>query len=253
MGFYDVRCGVSGLSTRAARVRLILLRQEPAGLVPVALPVTGTYDRLGCIDNIQPSWNADLLLLGLQSLIHDGAITIHWETFSYRPQPLKTLEQVLSPIERGCTMDMTTVTCEGRPLRFMLVIERVYDAVVATVTGNRTARWAGVQDAALRTLPLGDLLERAFQGVAPAPALYELLGAATAAEETRARADLMRFIQFRTFLDQRHRWSYGANPGQHYDDDERAFVAEAKERFSLQPHLLAAVKASAAEFFAIGL
>lgn len=253
MGFYDMRCGVSGLSTRAAKVRLILLREEPAGLVPVALPVTGTYDRLGSIDNIQPTWNTDLLLFGLQALIRDGKITIHWDAFSKRTAPLGTLEQVLSPIERGCTMDITTVTCEGRPLRFTLVIDRIYDAVVDTVASNRTARWAEVQDAALATLPLRDLLERAFHGVAPAPALYELLGAATEEEEARARADLVRFIQFRAFIDQRHRFTYDAEARQHFDDDERAFVAEANERFALQPHILTAIKACAAQFFAIWL
>lgn len=251
MGFYDVRCGVSGLSTRCAKVRLILLRQDPAGLVPIALPITGTYDRLGSIDNIRPSWNSDMLQLSLPSLIDEGVITVHWEAFAYGSQPLDTLEQILSPFERGCTMDLKTVTCEDQPLRFMLVIDRVYDAVVASVAGNRTPRWAAVQEAALMRLQAPALLEQAFRGVAPAPALYELLAAASDAEDRLARADLLRFVQFRAWMDDRHGWSYGKHPGQHYATEERAFLAEALERFEQQPHLLAAVKASAAEFFKI--
>lgn len=59
MGFFDIRCPISGLSLRAARaVKVALVELKPGHWSPLGFPLEGTYDRLGSIDGFVADFRA---------------------------------------------------------------------------------------------------------------------------------------------------------------------------------------------------
>src|SRR5262245_19616001 len=102
MGFYDTRCAISGLSTLCSRVYLILLKETASGVfAPIALPITGRYNRLGGIDAHEGGVESQILR-GFQHL--RGEL---WADEKVAPLPADgeedDLDRWLGAIERSCT------------------------------------------------------------------------------------------------------------------------------------------------------
>ena len=53
MGFYDTRCMLTGVSLHAIRATVVLVQRPGAAYRPIALGISGQYDRLGSIDGIE--------------------------------------------------------------------------------------------------------------------------------------------------------------------------------------------------------
>lgn len=54
MGFYDLRCALTGLSLKGQSCDVLLLRRHGGALVPVWGAITGRYNRVGSIDDPPP-------------------------------------------------------------------------------------------------------------------------------------------------------------------------------------------------------
>lgn len=75
MGFYDLRCALTGLSLKGQSCDVILLRRRGARLEPLWGSVTGRYNRLGTIDD-PPAAVAQLdhLRASLAIRLRDGSL-----------------------------------------------------------------------------------------------------------------------------------------------------------------------------------
>lgn len=79
MGFYDLRCALTGLSLKGQRCDLLLLRRSGGRVEPLWGTITGSYNRLGTIDD-PPTCPAELshlaesfaALLGEGRLVSEG-------------------------------------------------------------------------------------------------------------------------------------------------------------------------------------
>lgn len=239
MGFYDVRCGASGLSLKGAGAGLFLLRQHNRGFAPVALPVFGQYNRLGAIDMIREDYNTALLYRKLERLIDEEELVLSGDALDqYERDPPSNIERVLQAIERACTIKKEFVTYHGKPLVFMLVSDLIYQAVTEKAAQDlKQPEWG----AALEALPLPELVERAFGGVEPASTFYgDLIGAPQETQE-QARRDLAAFIRFRAWFASWGKWKHDSSPSQHYDEHLRRYLRAAWKRFKEEPALLRAL------------
>jgi hypothetical protein len=233
MSFYDARCGLTGLSTKGHRVRLILLTRDRDGgeHAPVALPITGIYNRLGGIDRVELDYNACFVHAELSAMLVRGELALHgvalWERQHRRALGVDDLIAVL---ERGTTPGAGTVMLDGRPLVYTFVIDRVYRAVVDG---------AGPPPAA--DARLDALVQTAFRGRGPAAAIYARLAIASDDVQRAARRDLLDFIRFRAWFEPRAAWR-PPTVGVHDDDTEDRFFAGALHRFEHAPHVVAALE-----------
>ncbi|MFF2554784.1 hypothetical protein ACFVUS_27535 [Nocardia sp. NPDC058058] len=62
MGFYDCNCMVTGVSLKPVDATAVVLHRRGAEYRPIALGITGTYDRLGGIDGVEEDLNTDLIV-----------------------------------------------------------------------------------------------------------------------------------------------------------------------------------------------
>lgn len=94
MGFYDLRCAITGLSLLGQSCDVLLLRRRAGRLEPIWGCVTGRYNRLGTIDD-PPAAAAELTHLGAAlatlaregRLVEEGDVVSPGEPFFERFEP----------------------------------------------------------------------------------------------------------------------------------------------------------------------
>lgn len=69
MGFFDVRCQVSGISSFDRELEGVLLVEREGRLAPLSVLVRGTSDRLGGIDMIEPNELIDASFQAISALL----------------------------------------------------------------------------------------------------------------------------------------------------------------------------------------
>lgn len=241
MGFYDVSCGLSGLSLLGQDCDAFLLRNTRRGWSPICFGVRGNYNRYGSIDSFRDAGIVKAISLALKSL----SLTVDW---SYRGNPADRrkgerscdLEQFLMVAERTHGNDPDAVTFEGDSLGFMLVQANVADAVVETVETSSDRAFAKLKRAALTKLDLPALAVAAFGNTEPGPTLVAALTPASS-----VRAQLVRTIQLRGWVDTHGKWTPDFDCGSQHDEARVAkAIARAHKRFQKWPLLVAAVDAA---------
>jgi hypothetical protein len=226
MGFYDVVCGLSGVSLLSQDAELVLLRKTKKGYALVGLPVKGSYNRLGSIDVDETPWT-DAMWAAVQKLLTAKTIEIDEDP--------ENLEEFFGRVERtaigeGC------VFIGGDSLGFMLIQSDVCDAAI------ETAEKDGSRAADLKKLSVPELVERAFGGLEPGPALVASMLAKKKLEND-VRKQLVRVLQVQAWMAKHGaRWDVSDEAGQHGGEEIEETLDEAAKQFAKSPLLLAALE-----------
>lgn len=113
------------------------------------LPIRGRYDDYGCIDSIKMDVSASFLESYFQTLHKSGKIKIGEDGFESedyeRVTPEKpSLRQFLKTIERG------EFKIEGKKLQFVLVLDKVYDRLMASANLMNRHNFSSENDSSFR-------------------------------------------------------------------------------------------------------
>jgi hypothetical protein len=212
MGLYDERCTVSGVSLKASRVRLVLLGRTGVAHYPIALPLEGSYNRLGAID-VEEDDNAKLIFQYFLSRFTAGGLVLD----AGYEDGMTDLQSLLGVFERNVTQHEDAALLDGRRVLFAMIDNDVWEAAVS-------AGKAGAK---------GDRFRRLFLDVPVADAIYQ--GSLGAVEgPLKQLAAVCDFLNGRG-LAWRVRTEGGA---QHYGDEMRGFLSEARRTFADCPPML---------------
>lgn len=190
MGLFDLRCGVSRISTlwspRAGgrfTCSMFLLEVLDGALVPWTPPIRGTYDRYGGIE----LWPEDLSEVTqwagerLESLWHRDVLETSWPADLERPSQTSKVERML---KHGAetVYNAVKLKVEGREVAACVVL----DAVAAAIEGAAGGAAPTLAEALEAWFPEGGAGRRHFAD-APAAALPQLARYARVAGYVRAR------------------------------------------------------------------
>jgi hypothetical protein len=236
MGFYDCRCMISGVSLKADDAVLICLLQthnsNPPEYVPVTLPMRGTYDRLGAIDEIQEDANTDLILRFFLKSLEVGEFVVDQEfladklvpgsnEFCY---PIRKIQHLVIAFERNVNEFPTFALWEGQPVMFALISQEVWDALVRSPVAK-----ASENDIQAK-------FERTFANSALAQGIYNEHLTVVA----RHLAEMSIVTDF--LVEQGIAWRPEEDARQHYEE-VRQFLTEARSTFQNTPAILAGLDA----------
>lgn len=230
MGMFDYRCALTGLATAGGRVVAFWVwKSGKTQWTNATLPVRGSYDGYGRVENIDADFNTRLLESSWNEAVESGHLTLAREAeqefrennTTWDRRPRLGIERIFAALERGTTVEPGMVAFAGAPLCQMLVDERVYDAVVKNAPS------------------------------APPPKIAELfpnlLGQTLYADLDRAPAAKGRLGELATFgrfFAQHARWRPGSADemiGQYGRVDELATWLQARRTFVKSPWLVEAL------------
>jgi hypothetical protein len=227
MGFFDARCMITGVSLKGSEAALVLLQQHEESYHPIALAITGQYDRLGSIDGIDEDENTDLVLDYFLNQLAEQAFVVDVESLRiHESYPIATIEQLLRGFERNMNDGPGYAVLNGQPVVFALVSATVWRAIARTSSPH--------QDDAT--------FHRLF-GANPVPLqIYggHLKDVSCQLGEFAAVSD---FLAPRGLL-----WTPPTDWGQHYPDDMREYLAEARTAFHDSSLILQALRQYEIEF-----
>ena len=163
MGLFDVPCALTGMML-SEEARCFWLAKNDKGWSVIALPLRGSYNRLGAIDDIGEGPNHDALLacakrLTLPSAAEDG----------------EDLESYLNEMNKGVS-EKAWATLGKVPVSFMLVDDRAYRAAIETLQGGGK-KGVAVDRKALVAKSFDELAEIVFPGSAITTEIYGSLPA----------------------------------------------------------------------------
>jgi hypothetical protein len=232
MGFYDYRCMVTGLSLLGERAALFLLERRGGGYFPCALPIVGSYDRLGCVDNIELGHNATHILASFGRDREPRLVTINWTALGEAPRNFSNFEDVAYVLDRGVIEVDDLVVCAGSALSYSLLHQGIAAALMSLPSHDD-----------LRKLDTAGLARVAF-GEAEFPRVaYQPLASDRSPEEAGFRQELVGLIAMNQWLARNGiPWEPPSDPGQHGADEKRRFLAEAKDRFAKAAELTDALR-----------
>lgn len=231
MGFYDLRCAVTGISLRGTDAVAVGLMAAEDAYRPVTLGITGCYNRLGSIDGIEEDLNTDLVFAYFSRSARSGDFVMDAEYADAYGDPPRDIEALLGYFERN-------------------VSDSSEECPAATLSGRRVF-------SALVARPVWNALADAFAPAGGTPETWygEVFGDAPEPEETyRGRhAELVPHIRALTavnrFLGARGTgWSLpddGETGGQHFGSEMREFLDAARACFQNVPSVLGALDAYA--------
>jgi hypothetical protein len=212
------------VSLKSSEAALVLLQQTEEAYHPIALAITGQYDRLGSIDMIDEDENTELVLTYFGAQRAKGVFVVEeWYQEEREYFPFETIELLLRCFERTMNDPPEAALLDGRPVVFALVAATVWNAIV------RAAPKPSGDDRAT--------FDRLFKGVPVANEIYsERLEDVTL--QLRELAAVSDFLAARTLP-----WTPATDLGQHYGDDMRQFLAEARATFQDSAVVLNGLKA----------
>jgi hypothetical protein len=222
MGLFDLRCGISGLSTtfwpptaddkpreQRSTCSMFLLEELGGALVPWTPPVSGTYDRYGGIELWPEDESAYTTWVGNQllALVNRGALVTSWAA------NLDAAYDVTGILKHGAETVYNDVklAIDGRRVAACIVLDQVADAILAADPSPVTTIAAAVAE----LFPPGGA-GRAYFAEPPASALAQLVRYTSAARYARARSGFKPINRDDT--------------GQQKDDDVRRYARVAWER-----------------------
>jgi|GEM_PF-2465125 len=215
MGFYDCRCAVTGVSLKGANTALVLLQQVADGYAPIALAVTGNYNRYGSIDMIDEDENTALVFAFFQSALRSGDLVVDEDYFRGRDYyPFKQPADVLQAVERNINDNSRAVLLNGVPVEFALVSSTVWDTI---------ARAAPPSDSP------AVLFQRLF-GVSPIATAIYANSLNTVAAHVQEFAAVDAFMRGRGLS-----WAPTEAGGQDYPEEMTEYLEEALRTFADSP------------------
>lgn len=259
MGQFDVMCAESRIPL-TGEVRLLLVAESAAGATeppaafeqpaagvrgwrapgdffPIALPLTGRYDRDGGIVLPDPLPSHGLLIQSLFRTIK----------FDQKPKSRK-LGDVIPALRQGLSEDLWARS-NGRRISYVLLDAKVYDAMARTVEKGGRADWDATKRWYGRSTT--QLLNQAF----PIPDLRTtLFGKLEAEQLEKLRFDIVSVLKLRSFgfrptpIDIEGAETFTGVTG---PTGVEPLVASARVRYAAQSLLLAAVDTLEARWQAI--
>lgn len=215
MGFYDCRCAVTGVSLKGANTALVLLQQVADGYAPIALAVTGNYNRYGSIDMIDEDENTALVFAFFQSALRSGNLVVDEDHFRGRDYyPFKQPADVLQAVERNINDNSRAVLLNGVPVEFALISSTVWDTIARAAPPSETP---------------AVLFQRLFGASPIATAIYANGLDAVAAHVTEFAA-VDAFMRGRGLS-----WSPTEAGGQDYPEEMTEYLEEALRTFADSP------------------
>ena len=220
MGLYDCRCMITGVSLKGARAVLVLLQEHAGAHLPVALGVTGSYNRLGSLDMIDEDANAAAIYRFFRGELLNGNLVVdapYLEEHDF--YPFETLEQLVGAFERNINDHPKAALLNGQAPVFALISEQIWRAIAAAAKPHRHSL-----EEFLQTSPLAAQIynERA-EGLSKPAA--EMLG-------------VQDFMRFRNLT-----WERANDPEQHYNEDMLAYIEQAQQQFGDNEIIMAGLRA----------
>lgn len=212
---------VSGVSLKGCRAALVLLdERERRRLQPVALPIKGSYNRLGTIDCVEEDTNTELVLAYFLEELRAGTFIVDAEYLdAIDCYPVNNIEQLLTAFERTVN-DGRAAQFDGRTIGFALVCEVVWDAI------------ANSERAESPTV----CFEQVFDDVPMAKQIYSKL-CEDLSKPTQELFTVNRFLAERNIP-----WRVTEGGGQDYPEEMREYLEEARNRFEDSEVLLQALR-----------
>lgn len=227
MGMYDTRCAITGINVFTGDAVMVGLDRDGDGYRPVTLGVAGAYDGYGVVGDVIEDRNTQLIMAYCLDRASDGQMVFDPDYKRQFGVPPRDIEGLLGYFERNFADspdERPALALHGRPIVYCMISKLVWDAVAEAVTPEE-----GTAEVWFKEL---------FGDSPIATAIYQ-----SALDDV---ADQIRDIYaVDTFLrTQGIAWStpdievHGAV----YDDDEnQAFVTEARSRFADVPAVLDAL------------
>jgi hypothetical protein len=213
MGMYDCRCMVSGVSLKGGDAALVPLQRIGKAHRPIALAITGNYNRLGSIDGIDEDDNTQLVLDYFLGKLGDGGFVVDVDYFQGRDcYPIEDVEKLLACFERNVNDHREAAVLGGRPVVFALISRAVWDALARGVPppAGSASTWFG----------------QLFNGVPVAEEIYHK-------QLTKVSRHLREMAAVVAFLTERGiAWKPADKPGQDYAEEMRRYLAKARRTFS---------------------
>jgi hypothetical protein len=201
VGFYDCRCMVTGL-VLTGETTLVPLRREGDTYRPMALGLSGSYDRYGAVDCIEEDANARLVFDYILDRWRDGRFVVDTEWLHVDDRPPVDIDELVWLVERNCLSfdgDPPVATLDGRLVTFAMIAQPVWDALAAAGTGSPAS--------------LEEQFDRLFADSPPAGEIYRR-HLPEVAEQVRQLAAVHDFIAVRGQV-----WKPTAEPDQPYPTD----------------------------------
>lgn len=220
MGFYDYRCSISGLSLMPSGAYLVLMEKLEDGYRPIALPVLGAYDRLGSIDMVEEDDHTRRLVAFAREAVDSGRMTVDWDEIG--SESIDEVEELFRASERSSSQEYDALTLDGARIVHTLILDHVWEAFADP--GRHAERSAG------------ELLDEIFGSDSTAHALY--------GDGSDMQASLAAMRGFQDFMDRiGATWTVRDDYEQHYSDELREYIDEARGRFADLPAMLAVIEA----------
>jgi hypothetical protein len=214
---------ITGVSLKGSETALVLLQQQQKEYHPIALAITGQYDRLGSIDMIDENDNTDFVLRYFLAQLETKAFVVDEESMRISEAfPIETVEQLLRGFERNINDDFLYASLNGEPVVFALIAGAVWQGV---------ARAAKLKPAAL------EKFRKAFlKGAGPNAIYGEQIDDVN--QELHDLAAVSELLTARGLI-----WKPASDVSQHYSDDMREYLAEARTAFQDSEVVMKALKA----------
>ncbi len=212
MGFYDCRCMLTGVSLKGADSVLVPLQENGGTLSPVGLGIKGSYNRLGSIDMIDEDAGTEALLRFFRERLARREFVVDPD---YLPgSTLESTEQLLGLFERNMNDSPRAALLNGKQIVFGLISTSVWQAIV------------------LAQAPTSVKLEDVFGGSLLPQGIYGTTNG-TLQAQVRDLACVKDFMASRSVG-----WTKTEADCQHYDEEMRQFLSEARQTFSDCPPVL---------------
>lgn len=236
MGFFEVFCDESKL-VLAGETRLILVAMvKERQWQPVAIPLSGCYDRYGRIDIADKLDENEELVLQFLARCETQTGTTPSETKLY------------DLLEERLTED--SLFWKGNEIAYALIDNGIFDGVCQTVAAGGKPEWEPYRNGVLESNNFNQLFESAFALPEIARAIYEPL----AGRETWMRKELIDLSRFRAWGGQLNRIDiYDEGGGQftgyseqiNNDGGAEPYCNAARKKYADFPLILAAVEKNA--------
>lgn len=231
MGIFHLVCPASGLGIVIEDVVLVLVAEEHGQFAPIAPPIPGNYNSYGSIDYEGDEAADRRILQGFSGLKEQGHLTIEAEDLDNLsgPPSVDDIQALIDDLRQG-QVDTTWVRALGQRVGFVLVLESIYNAAVATARASAEGKQL---EARLAALPFDDLVAASLH---PGPL------AAALVEDTKAtRAALIELALFRSWFDKHGKWTPKPIGDQYSGTDLRRRASAARKQLAPWPRLVAAV------------
>lgn len=228
MGMFDARCMITGVSLKGSKAALVLLQPVKKAQQPIALAITGQYDRLGSIDMIDEDDNTQLVLRYFQNRLTAKAFVVAEEYLRIHESfPIETTEQLLRGFERNMHDHSTAAVLNGQPVVFALIASKVWNAIAR----------AGKKSTAKDSAVFGEL----FKAAPVAAQIYDG-HLEDISKQLREFAAVSAFLAERTI-----KWKPAKDVSQHYTEEMKRYLRSARTKFKDSAVVLDGLKAYESE------